>query len=99
LIEQGTPVIAIALNGPLLEKMMSNISEMRARGAEVVSVISEGNDATGHEGETIIIPLASELLAPVVAAIPLQLLAYYLAVERGADVDMPKNLAKSVTVE
>ncbi len=76
------------------------MSEMRSRGACVITVATESEENHDVKDELMInIPPASELLAPVVAAVPLQLLAYYMAVERGCDVDMPKKLVRSVTVE
>mgnify|MGYP001317449579 CR=1 FL=1 len=100
LIEQGTPVIALATQPDLREKMISNIEEVRARGAEVFAITRR--DLTGVERyarATLKLPVAHPLLMPVVAAVPLQLLAYYAAVAKGTDVDKPRNLAKSVTVE
>ncbi|ADU50364.1 glutamine--fructose-6-phosphate transaminase [Thermaerobacter marianensis DSM 12885] len=100
LIEQDTPVIALATQPALREKMISNIEEVRARGATVFAVIRR--DLTGVERyarHTVKLPVVHPLLMPVVAAVPLQLLAYYAAVAKGTDVDKPRNLAKSVTVE
>lgn len=100
LIEQGTPVIALATQPALREKMISNIEEVRARGATVYAVVRR--DLGGFERyawQTVKLPVVHPLLMPVVAAVPLQLLAYYAAVARGTDVDKPRNLAKSVTVE
>ncbi|GAB6877558.1 glutamine--fructose-6-phosphate transaminase (isomerizing) [Thermaerobacter litoralis] len=100
LIEQGTPVIALATQPALREKMVSNIEEVRARGATVFAVIRR--DLAGIERyarRTVKLPVVHPLLMPVVAAVPLQLLAYYAAVAKGTDVDKPRNLAKSVTVE
>jgi glucosamine--fructose-6-phosphate aminotransferase (isomerizing) len=100
LIDKGTPVLAIALQGAFHEKMKSNIAEMKARGGRVVALATWCDDLDGLGDEnTLRIPPVPTLLSPVVAAVPLQLLAYYMAKERGCDVDMPKNLAKSVTVE
>jgi glucosamine--fructose-6-phosphate aminotransferase (isomerizing) len=98
LIGQGTPVVALALPGPTLSKMESSIAEVRARGARVIRVTVQG-ESTEANGDTIMVQAPSPLLAPIVASVPLQLLAYYMAIERGCDVDMPRNLAKSVTVE
>ncbi len=100
LIEQGTPVIALVTQPDLREKMMSNIEEVRARGAEVLLIAR--HDLAGinsDAGKTFLVPAVHPFLMPVVAAVPLQLLAYYAAVSRGTDVDKPRNLAKSVTVE
>ena len=100
LIEKGTVVLALLTQEALYEKMVSNIREVKARGAHVLAIAKKG--ATGVDevaDEVFWLPRVSDLLAPVAAVIPLQLLAYYMAVERGCDVDKPRNLAKSVTVE
>ncbi|HEV3215908.1 MAG TPA: glutamine--fructose-6-phosphate transaminase (isomerizing) [Vicinamibacterales bacterium] len=100
LIESGTPVIAIAACNPTLASMASNIQEVKARDAMVVAIVTEGDEATGNLADIrITIPRAPYWLQPFLVAIPLQLLAYHLAVLSGADVDQPRNLAKSVTVE
>ena len=101
LIEEGTPVIAIVPNTRehgLDEKMLSNIQEVRARGAKVIAIATEGIEIPGA-AHTIRIPSTSQLLQPVLATVPLQVFAYEMAVARGTDVDQPRNLAKSVTVE
>ncbi|WP_252260329.1 glutamine--fructose-6-phosphate transaminase (isomerizing) [Erythrobacter aurantius] len=101
LIDDEVPVVVIAPSGPLFEKTVSNMEEVRARGGKVVLI----SDATGIEeaGEgclaTIEMPVVHPLIAPLVYAIPVQLLAYHVAVVKGTDVDQPRNLAKSVTVE
>jgi glucosamine--fructose-6-phosphate aminotransferase (isomerizing) len=100
LIEQGTPVIALMTQPDLREKMISNIEEVRARGAAVLTIAR--SDLAGidpNAGKILMVPAVHPFLMPVVAAVPLQLLAYYSAVSRGTDVDKPRNLAKSVTVE
>lgn len=100
LIEKGTVVMALLTQDALYEKMVSNIKEVKARGAYVFALAKEGNlEVADVADKTIYIPHVSDILAPIVAVIPLQLLAYYLAVEKGCDVDKPRNLAKSVTVE
>ena len=100
LIESGTPVVALAPCGPTLASMASNIQEVKARDGFVIAVVTEGDDATkGVADVQIPIPRAPHWLQPFLTAIPLQLLAYHLATLRGADVDQPRNLAKSVTVE
>lgn len=100
LIEEGIPVIALATQEALFEKMVSNIKEVKARGALVIGVAMEGNKAIEKVSDhTLYIPETHQLLAPVLTVIPLQLLAYYMSVARGCDVDKPRNLAKSVTVE
>lgn len=101
LIEEGTPVIAIVPNTHehgLDEKMLSNIQEVKARGANVIAIATEGIEIPGAT-HTIRIPSSAQLLQPVLAAVPLQVFAYEMAVARGTDVDQPRNLAKSVTVE
>ena len=101
LIEEGTAVIAIlptADEHALDEKMLSNIQEVKARGARVIVIAPEGADVIGAE-HIIRIPVASPLFQPVLATVPLQVFAYEIAVARGTDVDQPRNLAKSVTVE
>jgi glucosamine--fructose-6-phosphate aminotransferase (isomerizing) len=101
LIEEGTAVIAIlptADEHQLDEKMLSNIQEVKARGARVVVIAAEGAEVIGAE-HIIRIPVASPLFQPVLATVPLQVFAYEIAVARGTDVDQPRNLAKSVTVE
>jgi glucosamine--fructose-6-phosphate aminotransferase (isomerizing) len=101
LIEEGTPVIAIVPNTHehgLDEKMLSNIQEVKARGAKVIAIATEGIEIPGAT-HIIRIPNSPQLLQPVLAAVPLQVFAYEMAVARGTDVDQPRNLAKSVTVE
>ena len=101
LIEEGTAVIAIlptADEHALDEKMLSNIQEVKARGARVIVIANEGVPVIGAE-HIIRIPIASPLFQPVLATVPLQVFAYEIAVARGTDVDQPRNLAKSVTVE
>ena len=101
LIDSEVPVIVLAPSGPLFEKTVSNMEEVRARGGQIVLI----SDAKGLEeaGEgclaTIEMPQVHPLIAPLVYAIPVQLLAYHVACVKGTDVDQPRNLAKSVTVE
>lgn len=100
LIEEGTVVVAIATDDALFGKMVSNIKEVHARGAYVIAVVKEGTEGIKEiADEVIFIPDASRYLTPSLTVIPLQLLAYHTTVERGLDVDKPRNLAKSVTVE
>ncbi|MBQ2785426.1 MAG: glutamine--fructose-6-phosphate transaminase (isomerizing) [Oscillospiraceae bacterium] len=101
LIEEGTLVVALATVAPLFEKTMSNIREVRARGADVLCITLESlaEEAAKQVQGVIPIPAVVPMLQPSLSLIPLQLLAYYIAVNRGCDVDKPKNLAKSVTVE
>ena len=101
LIEDGTPVVAIVPNTHehgLDEKMLSNIQEVRARGAKVIAIAAEGVEVPGA-AHLIRIPNSSQLLQPVLTTVPLQVFAYEMAIARGTDVDQPRNLAKSVTVE
>ena len=100
LITEGVPVIALATQLDLLEKTISNITEVKARGGHVTGVTMEnGRELEKHLDHILCLPRTHQYLAPVLAVIPLQLLSYYAAIERGADVDKPRNLAKSVTVE
>ena len=101
LIEPGTLVISLATYAPLLEKTRSNIVEVRARGADVIVVATEATAPAVKDqaDELLVIPNTHRLLQPVLAVIPLQLFAYYVALNRGCDIDKPRNLAKSVTVE
>ncbi|MCQ4924430.1 glutamine--fructose-6-phosphate transaminase (isomerizing) [Tissierella carlieri] len=100
LIEKETPVIAVASQDYLYEKMVSNIQEVKARGAYAIAIVKEGLDESlNHADETIYIPEVDNILAPVLTVVPTQLLAYYTSVIKGNDVDKPRNLAKSVTVE
>ncbi|KRQ87163.1 Glutamine--fructose-6-phosphate aminotransferase [isomerizing] [Caloramator mitchellensis] len=100
LIEKGIPVIALATQDELFEKTISNIKEVVSRGAHVIAFAFEGNDDIAKVSDVAVyLPKTLPILAPVLSVIPLQLLAYYTAVERGCDVDKPRNLAKSVTVE
>lgn len=100
LIERGVPVVALATQEHLLEKTISNITEVKARGAEVIGIAVEGNDEIKKHADTVIyVPGVHPLVQPIVTALPLQLIAYHAAVVRGCDVDQPRNLAKSVTVE
>ncbi|SHH96483.1 glutamine--fructose-6-phosphate transaminase (isomerizing) [Sporanaerobacter acetigenes] len=100
LIEENTPVLALATQDFLYDKMISNIKEVKARGAYTIALAKEGNtEIKGVADFIIYIPSAIDELTAPLAVIPLQLLAYYVATERGCDVDKPRNLAKSVTVE
>ncbi|HPF20962.1 MAG TPA: SIS domain-containing protein, partial [Syntrophomonas sp.] len=100
LIEEGVPVLALITQDQLVEKTMSNIKEVKARGAIVVAICKENlQEACQECDEQIILPDVNPILAPIVGVIPLQIFSYYMAILRGADVDKPKNLAKSVTVE
>jgi glucosamine--fructose-6-phosphate aminotransferase (isomerizing) len=100
LIERGTIVLALLTQENLVEKMVSNIREVKARGAYVLAIAKKGAPGVKEVADEVFyLPRVPDMLAPVAAVIPLQLLAYYMAVERGCDVDKPRNLAKSVTVE
>jgi glucosamine--fructose-6-phosphate aminotransferase (isomerizing) len=100
MLDVAVPVLAIAPQGGTYEKLVSNVQEVRARRAEVLAVATEGDEEIRALAEEVFyIPSTLEALTPVLAIIPLQLLAYHIAVERGCDVDQPRNLAKSVTVE
>jgi glucosamine--fructose-6-phosphate aminotransferase (isomerizing) len=100
LIDDAMPVIFIATKNSSYEKVVSNIQEVKARGGHVIAIVSEGDvDVKSMAEYTIEIPLTSEAFVPLLATIPLQLLAYHIAVMRGCNVDQPRNLAKSVTVE
>lgn len=100
LIIEGVPVIALATQHDVYEKTLSNIKEVKARDAVVIGMAFKGDtQIVKYVDHTIFIPATDKYLAPILAVIPLQLLAYYAAVTRGADVDKPRNLAKSVTVE
>jgi glucosamine--fructose-6-phosphate aminotransferase (isomerizing) len=100
LIDEGVPVLALITQDQLVEKTMSNIKEVKARGAVVVAICKENlQEACQECDEQIILPNVNPILAPIVGVIPLQIFSYYMAIYRGADVDKPRNLAKSVTVE
>ncbi len=100
LIEEGTPVLCIVTQKALEEKMISNIKEVKARGAFVIAVTQEGDTEVAKVADDVIyIPDAEDLLMPVLSVIPTQLISYYVSIARGNDVDKPRNLAKSVTVE
>ena len=100
LLDENTPVVCVATNSPVLDKVLSNIAEVRARGAHVIAVATEGNGRVAEHAEEVIeIPGTDWMLQPILAVIPLQLLAYDIARARGLNVDQPRNLAKTVTVE
>jgi glucosamine--fructose-6-phosphate aminotransferase (isomerizing) len=100
LLDESTPVVVVATESPVLEKLVSNIQEVKARGARVIAVASEGDEEIAqHADDLIRVPQTHWLLAPTLAVIPLQLLAYHIARARGLNVDQPRNLAKTVTVE
>jgi glucosamine--fructose-6-phosphate aminotransferase (isomerizing) len=104
LIDEQMPVVAIAPNDPVFEKMVGNVQEAKARGGSVIAITTEGDtrmDEVIDPNRDVVVPMprTSAFLTPLIMTIPLQLLAYYIAVRRGCDVDQPRNLAKSVTVE
>jgi glucosamine--fructose-6-phosphate aminotransferase (isomerizing) len=100
LLDEQTPVVCVATDSPVLDKVLSNIAEVRARGAHVIAVATEGSgQAADYAEEVVEVPRTDWMLQPLLAVIPLQLLAYYIARARGLNVDQPRNLAKTVTVE
>jgi len=100
LVEDGFPVVAICPSDSVYEKNISNIMEMKARKASIIAVATEGNeDIASIADDVIYVPKTLEMLTPILATVPMQLLSYYVALARGCDIDKPRNLAKSVTVE
>jgi glucosamine--fructose-6-phosphate aminotransferase (isomerizing) len=100
LLDESTPVVCVATDMPILDKMISNIQEVRARGAHVIAIATEGDDRLEPVAEEVIyVPRTDWMLQALLAVIPLQLFAYYVARKRGLNVDQPRNLAKTVTVE
>jgi glucosamine--fructose-6-phosphate aminotransferase (isomerizing) len=100
LLSEGTPVVCVATDSPVLEKLLSNIAEVRARGAHVLAIAGERRDEVAEYAENVLgLPAADPLLQALLAVVPLQLLAYHVARLRGLNVDQPRNLAKTVTVE
>jgi glucosamine--fructose-6-phosphate aminotransferase (isomerizing) len=100
LVDEHTPAVFLVPQGFVYDKVMSNLEEIKARGGPVIAVVGEGDERVADIADDVIhVPAVEEFLQPIVTAIPLQLLAYHIAVLRGCDVDKPRNLAKSVTVE
>jgi glucosamine--fructose-6-phosphate aminotransferase (isomerizing) len=100
LIDETMPVVAIATQDPLYDKMISQIQQAKARGGIVIAIATEGDEAIQNEADYVVyVPPTPTLLSPIINTIPLQLFAYHVAVRLGCDVDQPRNLAKSVTVE
>ena len=100
LLDERTPVVCVATDSPVFDKVVSNIQEVRARGAHVIAVATEGSDTIEPHAERVLyVPRTDWMLQPILAVIPLQLLAYHVARRRGLNVDQPRNLAKTVTVE
>ena len=100
LIDAEMPVVAIATNNAMYKKVISNIQEIKARKGKVIAIVTEGDEAIKNIADDYIeLPKTMECLEPLISTIPLQLMAYHIAVWKGKDVDQPRNLAKSVTVE
>jgi len=100
LIDENMPVVFVAPKDDVYAKVVSNMQEVKARGGRIIAITSEGNGDLRHLAERQLrVPACPPLLSPFVTVVPLQLLAYHIAVLRGCDVDRPRNLAKSVTVE
>lgn len=100
LVDENLPVVFVATKDAYHAKIVSNIQEIKARKGKVIAIISEGDDVIPSMADDVfIVPPADEIIAPIISVIPLQLLSYYIGVEKGCDVDKPRNLAKSVTVE
>ena len=100
LLDPRTPLVAIATAGRTYEKVISNVEEVLARGAPVIAVATDGDrEISRHANDVMTVPVAPEMFEPLLAVIPLQVLAYHVATRRGCDIDQPRNLAKSVTVE
>jgi glucosamine--fructose-6-phosphate aminotransferase (isomerizing) len=100
LLDESTPVVCVATESPGLEKVLSNVEEVRARGAQTIAIVTAGDRrASAVADETIEVAATDWILQPIVAVLPLQLLAYDIARARGLNVDQPRNLAKTVTVE
>jgi glucosamine--fructose-6-phosphate aminotransferase (isomerizing) len=100
LLDDSTPVVCVATNSPVLDKVLSNVAEVRARGADVIAIATEGDEPVSEVADqTIYVPESDWILQPILAILPLQLLAYHVARFNGLNVDQPRNLAKTVTVE
>jgi glucosamine--fructose-6-phosphate aminotransferase (isomerizing) len=100
LLDDSTPVVCVATESPILEKVLSNIEEVRVRGADVIAVATEGSErVSASAAQTLYVPRTDWVLQPILAILPLQLLAYHVARQLGLNVDQPRNLAKTVTVE
>jgi glucosamine--fructose-6-phosphate aminotransferase (isomerizing) len=100
LIDRSMPLVALVFDGKLHDKMLANIEEAQARDGSIIMITEEGNEEAGRRCDRVFtVPRTNELLSPILAAVPLQLLAYHIALRLGCDVDQPRNLAKSVTVE
>ena len=100
LIDENMPVVFIAPSDAVHGKIVSNIEEVKARRGQVIAIVNDGDAEIGRLADaTVAIPSTTDLLTPILTSIPLQLFCYYVAVRRGCNVDQPRNLAKSVTVE
>jgi glucosamine--fructose-6-phosphate aminotransferase (isomerizing) len=100
LVDETLPVVFIATKDSFHEKVISNMQEIRARKGRVIAVINDSDEQSrALANDVLVVPEADEILAPMLSVVPLQLLAYYIGVAKGFDVDKPRNLAKSVTVE
>jgi glucosamine--fructose-6-phosphate aminotransferase (isomerizing) len=100
LIDQQMPVVVLALKGSRYDKILGNIEEVKARGGKVIAIATEGDTEIAERVDDVIyVPQISGILSPILAVVPLQLFAYFIALKRGCHVDQPRNLAKSVTVE
>jgi glucosamine--fructose-6-phosphate aminotransferase (isomerizing) len=100
LLDDSTPVVCVATDSPVLDKVLSNVAEVRARGADVIAIATEGDDRVAEVSDQVVyVPATDWILQPILAILPLQLLAYHVARLRGLNVDQPRNLAKTVTVE
>jgi glutamine---fructose-6-phosphate transaminase (isomerizing) len=100
LLDDSTPVVCVATNSPVLDKVLSNVAEVRARGADVIAIATEGDDQVSEVADqTLYVPETDWILQPILAILPLQLFAYHVARSNGLNVDQPRNLAKTVTVE
>jgi glucosamine--fructose-6-phosphate aminotransferase (isomerizing) len=100
LIDENMPVVFIAPKDATYQKIVSNVEEVKARGGRVIALVTEGDTEIARLADAVFeIPETNDLLTPILTCVPLQLLAYYVAVHRGCNVEQPRNLAKSVTVE
>jgi glucosamine--fructose-6-phosphate aminotransferase (isomerizing) len=100
LIDESMPTVVVAPRDGVFDKMLSQVEQVKARNGLVLAVAQEGDELMAQKADCVLpIPPAGELLTPILAVLPLQIFAYEMAVRRGADVDQPRNLAKSVTVE
>ncbi len=100
LIDQEMPTVIIAPKDHLYEKIVSNVQQVKARGGNILAIVTEGDKVISNIADHVLeVPEMPECLTPIITSVPLQLLSYYIAINKGKDVDMPRNLAKSVTVE